>query len=134
MGDLTSIRVAADHFGVPLSTLHYWERQGMLRPVRSAGTRWYDADQLYRIAMIKLWRERGQLSIGDIGAVLAAPVGERRTVVADRIRQIQAQRAELDHAEQYLHALLGCPEPHEPDRCPEFRAEVSLPTRSVALS
>lgn len=37
---LTPIRDVADHFGLPLSTLHYWERRELVAPTRRAGQRW----------------------------------------------------------------------------------------------
>ncbi|MEU6034291.1 MerR family DNA-binding transcriptional regulator [Actinomadura sp. NPDC047616] len=39
MDDLIPIRDVADRFALPISTLHYWERRGLLAPRRRAGRR-----------------------------------------------------------------------------------------------
>ncbi|MEU7576497.1 MerR family transcriptional regulator [Streptomyces sp. NPDC041068] len=129
MDDLASIRRVADHFDLPVSTLHYWERRGLITPHRRFGQRHYDAAQLYRIALIRLWRTTGQMSLNEIVAVLADPAdapGWRGTVTA-RIAAIEAEMAELDAARGYLRDLLACPHEDAPEECEGFRAGVALP-------
>ncbi|MEU7134856.1 MerR family transcriptional regulator [Streptomyces sp. NPDC046261] len=131
MNDLASIRHVADHFGLPLSTLHYWERRGLITPHRRLGHRHYDADQIYRIALIRLWRATGQMSLDEIAAVLsegADASGWRETVTA-RIAAIEAQLARLDTARGYLRGLLECRREDALERCEGFRAQVTLPTK-----
>ncbi|MEV0081746.1 MerR family transcriptional regulator [Saccharopolyspora sp. NPDC050642] len=126
MSALTPIRVVADHFELAISTLHYWERRGLISPQRRGGQRCYDADQLYRIALIKLWRTTGLMSIDEIAAMLDAESGWQDTVPA-RIAEIERQQAALEAARDYLNHLLGCRHESGPDRCPRFRAAVDLP-------
>ncbi|MER8157697.1 MerR family transcriptional regulator [Streptomyces sp. NPDC094472] len=68
---LTPIRDVADHFGLPLSTLHSWERRELVAPTRRAGQRWYDTEQLYRVALIKLWRTTGLIGVEHIAEMSA---------------------------------------------------------------
>ncbi|MFI5941754.1 MerR family transcriptional regulator [Streptomyces uncialis] len=127
--DSVPIRKVADHFGLPLSTLHYWERRGLVTPHRRAGMRCYDTDQLYRIALIRLWRGTGTMSLDEIASLLAGPAADglwRRTVV-DRIAAIEAQRTRLGAAQTYLSHLLTCPHDEALDRCPGFRSRTPVP-------
>ncbi|MGP3939167.1 helix-turn-helix domain-containing protein [Streptomyces sp. 6N106] len=66
----TPIRDVADHFGLPPSTLHYWERRELVAPTRRAGQRWYDTEQLYRVALIKLRRTTGLIGVAPIAEML----------------------------------------------------------------
>lgn len=130
MDALTPIRVAADHFAVPISTLHYWERRGLLTPHRGpGGHRCYDTDQLYRIALIQLWRDTGTMSIDEISAVLTGQSTEDdwRVTVGTRVEAIQAQLAKLGTAMAYLNHLLTCPHGPDLERCPDFRARTPIP-------
>lgn len=130
MEALTPIREAADHFGLPLSTLHFWERRGLLQPHRRAGVRCYDTDQLYRIALIQMWREQGQMSIDEIASLLAADgTAEWRETVAARIAAVEEQRAKLDGARDYLGYLLNCERGGDLERCPGFRERADIPGR-----
>uniref|UniRef100_UPI0024552E96 helix-turn-helix domain-containing protein n=1 Tax=Nocardia brasiliensis TaxID=37326 RepID=UPI0024552E96 len=70
MPELTDISTVVDHFALPLSTLHYWERRGLLAPHRRGGPREYDDDQHYRIALIKQWGSTGLGIHGDIGELM----------------------------------------------------------------
>ncbi|MFI8933243.1 MerR family transcriptional regulator [Streptomyces sp. NPDC053474] len=129
MNDLASIRRVADHFDLPVSTLHYWERRGLLAPHRRSGQRYYSADQLYRIALIRLWRSTGRMSLDEIAAVLAAhaEAPDWRDTVTARLAAIEAEMAQLDTARAYLRGLLTCSREDALERCEGFRALVPLP-------
>ncbi|QWF78449.1 hypothetical protein HUW46_01845 [Amycolatopsis sp. CA-230715] len=131
MEGLTSIRAVADHFGLPISTLHYWERRGLITPRRHAGSRHYDTDQLYRIALVQMWRDTGTMSIDEIARVLDDDPGWR-DIVAARADAITAHMAKLDAARNYLAYLLTCGHPGPLERCPSFRSEVDVPGRPAA--
>ncbi|MDA3646196.1 MerR family transcriptional regulator [Saccharopolyspora indica] len=126
MTALTPIRVVADHFDLAVSTLHYWERRGLITPHRRAGKRWYDTDQLYRIALIKQWRTTGLFSLEQI-ALMLDDGPDWLDGVAARIEEIERQQAELATARAYLDRLLGCRSRGIPERCPGFRAETEIP-------
>ncbi|ONI90100.1 MerR family transcriptional regulator [Actinosynnema sp. ALI-1.44] len=129
MDALTPIRVVADHFSIPISTLHYWERRGLLSPHRRSGRRCYDTDQVYRIALIQLWRQTGTMSIDEIADVLSrqSTKDKWRTTVHSRVGAIKAHIAELDTALTYLTHLLACPHGPDLERCPDFRAQTAIP-------
>lgn len=122
------IATVADHYDLPISTLHHWERQNLLVPHRRAGRRVYNRDQVYRIALIKLWRTTGRLGLTDIGAVLDRETeGEWRAIISARMRALEAEMETLAAAHEYLRTLLECRQHGDPARCPGFRASVSLP-------
>lgn len=123
-----SIAAVAGHFGVPISTLHFWERQGLLTPHRRSGRRYYSHEQMYRIALIHLWRSAADLGLADIAAVLDAGAdNDWRPVIRDRMVAIRAQQAELAKSYAYLEQLLGCRADGPADQCAVFRATVAAP-------
>ncbi|MFE0021058.1 MerR family transcriptional regulator [Amycolatopsis sp. NPDC059021] len=126
------ISAVTRHFGLPASTLHYWERRGLISSHRRSGWRYYDREQLYRVAQIRLWRDIGQLSLDDIAAVQAgdAADGDWRETVAARIDVIEEQMDRLIAARTYLRHLLLCTQESELHECPHFRASVVLPEAS----
>ncbi|TDD96820.1 MerR family transcriptional regulator [Actinomadura rubrisoli] len=130
MDELTPIRKVADWFALPISTLHYWERRGLLEPHRRSGRRYFDSEQVYRVALIKLWRETGLMSIEEIDALLrrGGPDTAWRETVHGRIAALEARIARLDAARAYLGHLLSCPHGDDLEKCPEFREAVSVPS------
>jgi DNA-binding transcriptional MerR regulator len=52
---------AADHLGVRVSALHFWEQQGLLQPVRDKRSRYrlYDEQQMRRLRVVVLLRDAG---------------------------------------------------------------------------
>ncbi|WP_409182852.1 MerR family transcriptional regulator [Amycolatopsis sp. VS8301801F10] len=127
--DLYSIGEVSARFDVPVSTLHYWESCGLIEPHRRSGWRFYDQDQLYRIALIRVWRETGHLSLDDIAVLLNAPgqTGDWRSTVNARIEAIQEQVTRLLDAQSYLQHLVRCQHDGPLDECPHFRAGIDLP-------
>ncbi|KOU36432.1 MerR family transcriptional regulator [Streptomyces sp. WM6378] len=131
MDDLASIRRVADHLNLPVSTLHYWERRGLITSHRRFGHRYYNTDQIYRIALIRLWRTTGQMSLNEIAAVLAEPADTPvwRDTVTARIAAIEGQLTQLDSARSYLRDLLSCPHDAALEHCEGFRAQIALPAK-----
>nr|WP_042197530.1 MerR family transcriptional regulator [Kibdelosporangium sp. MJ126-NF4]CEL23028.1 Transcriptional regulator, MerR family [Kibdelosporangium sp. MJ126-NF4]CTQ90167.1 Transcriptional regulator, MerR family [Kibdelosporangium sp. MJ126-NF4] len=129
MDAFTPIRDVADHFAIPISTLHYWERRGLLHPHRRSGRRCYDTDQLYRIALIQLWRETGLMSIDEISGVLTGQSikDNWKDTVRARVDTIRSHIAKLDTAVTYLTHLLACPHSTRLEDCPDFRALTRIP-------
>jgi MerR family redox-sensitive transcriptional activator SoxR len=61
----------AERAGVAVSTLHFYERQGLIRSHRTSGNqRRYDRDVLRRIAIIRVAQDVG-VSLAEIGAGFA---------------------------------------------------------------
>ncbi|MVO85415.1 MerR family transcriptional regulator [Streptomyces sp. p1417] len=149
MDELTPIREVADRFGLPLSTLHYWERRGLVEPHRRSGRRYFDSEQVYRVALIQLWRETGLMSVGEIRTLLQGDAGpvpgpspspragtdtnpdpgtspgtDWRQTVLGRVAALDAHIARLGAARTYLTHLLSCDHGPDLERCPDFRATV----------
>jgi DNA-binding transcriptional MerR regulator len=108
---------------------HCWERCGLLAPHRRANRRFYDIDQLYRIALIKLWQATGTMTLDEITTLLHAHTGEGdwRETLHDRIEAVNRQLDQLRTARSYLAHLLGCAAEHGLERCGAFRGSVALP-------
>ena len=133
MNSLTSIRQVADHFGIAISTLHYWERCGLIKPARRGSWRYYDETQVYRIALIHLWRQSGMMSIEQIAELLeVSPRWEK--VIEERVDAIDEQMERLARTREYLVHLSSCPHGPELEKCPEFRSRTEIPAPLMATS
>ncbi|WP_158890623.1 MerR family transcriptional regulator [Amycolatopsis anabasis] len=134
MDALVSIGEVADRFELAISTLHYWERRGLIVPHRRSGRRYFDQDQLYRIALIKLWQGTGLMSLDEIATVLAGrtETHDWRDTVTGRIAALEEQMAQLQSAHAYLRHLLQCPRENAFEQCPGFRANVAMPAEFTA--
>lgn len=114
-----SIGQAAATFGLPASTLRWWEKEGLVQPLSGAGgRRGYGPDELRRIALIQLFRQTGMMSLDDVRNVFTGTTNAHdwRDTVTNRIASIDQQRAQLDSARRYLTHLLIC-ENDDPTRC-----------------
>lgn len=66
-----SVGEVAERAGVAVSTLHFYERQGLIRSHRTSGNqRRYDRDVLRRISIIRVAQDVG-VSLAEIGAGFA---------------------------------------------------------------
>ena len=107
---LISIGELAERAGVPHSALRFYEEQGLLKSVRTAGgQRRYARDMLRRVAFIRSAQNVG-LRLEDIAAALAELPESRtptkrdwtrlstrwRTVLDERIFALEALRDQLD--------------------------------------
>ena len=102
-----SIGALASGTGAPVSTLRFYERNGLLgEPPRVSGQRRYPPEAAERVALIRMWRRAG-FSVTEIRTLLA----DRhrlddwqdlvRTKIAElgaHVEQIEQSRAELQHA------------------------------------
>jgi DNA-binding transcriptional MerR regulator len=127
MDALIPIREVAEHFDLRLSTLHYWERRGLIQPLRRAGRRVFDTEQFYRTALVVVWRTTGMMSLDEIATVMAGRSDQWRDTVLGRVSTIEAQLARLDTARAYLNHLLTCRHEKNFEKCPEFRRGFPLP-------
>nr|WP_042179325.1 MerR family transcriptional regulator [Kibdelosporangium sp. MJ126-NF4]CEL13761.1 putative transcriptional regulator, MerR family [Kibdelosporangium sp. MJ126-NF4]CTQ99447.1 putative transcriptional regulator, MerR family [Kibdelosporangium sp. MJ126-NF4] len=128
MDQQTSITETAEHFDLPLSTLRFWERRGLLTAHRHGTRRCYDSRQLYRIAVIRQWRDTALLSIEQIRELLTSRPGAAtwHGVITRAMTAIDSQIDRLGNAREYLRHLRDCPY-RGPGVCPGFRATVTLP-------
>lgn len=101
--------------GLAVSALHFYERRGLIRSVRTAGNqRRYARDVLRRLAVIRVAQRVG-VPLEAIGRVFAELPGERAPTRADWARMSAAWRGELDarirdlqHLRDQLTDCIGC--------------------------
>ena len=107
--------------GVPVSTLHVWERRGLITPVGRAGLRrQYDDDILGRIAMI-VTAQRANFTLDEVGRLLAPDAfPQGKAMLADKLVELREQRLELDRAIGSLEHALAC-EHDRPADCSTFQ-------------
>lgn len=101
------IGALASRTGTPISTLRFYERNGLLgEPPRVSGQRRYPPEAAQRVAMIRMWR-RANFSVTEIRTLLADRhrlddwqdlVRTKINELGAHVEQIQASRAELQHA------------------------------------
>ena len=111
---LTVGEVAA-RSGVPVSTLHFYEAQGLIRSWRNRGNqRRYPREVLRRVAVIKVAQRTG-IPLAEIRTALAA-LPDERTPTADDWRRLSSRwRADLDdriarlmRLRSQLDGCIGC--------------------------
>lgn len=101
---LTPAQVA-QRAGVSVSTLHFYEREGLIESSRTAGNqRRYGRDVLRRVAFIRVSQKVG-ISLGDIAAALASLPAGRTPTKTDWARLSQRWRQKLDERLTYLQRL-----------------------------
>jgi len=100
-----SIGELAERSGVPHSALRFYEGQGLLKSVRTAGgQRRYARDMLRRVAFIRSAQNVG-LRLEDIAAVLAQLPESRTPTKSDWTRLSKRWRSVLDERIHALEAL-----------------------------
>lgn len=82
---------AAKQMGVRVSALHFWEQQGLVRPVRAPHSRYrlYDEQQMRRLRVVALLRDAGYRFpvITSVLDELAAGRPEKAIVAIERRRE-----------------------------------------------
>lgn len=111
--------------GVPASTLHLWERRGLLVSTgRNGLRRQYDASVLDTIAVIVVAQRCG-FTLAEIAELLAPDAfatGKARLV--GKLDELRQRRGELDRAISGLEHALECPEPSPLD-CLHFKNKIT---------
>ncbi|MGB6194118.1 MAG: redox-sensitive transcriptional activator SoxR [Terracidiphilus sp.] len=91
--------------GVAISTLHFYEAQGLIHSYRNRGNqRRYPREVLRRVALIKVAQRTGIL-LATIGEALATLPGNRTPDAADWARLSRSWRSDLDDRIQRLTRL-----------------------------
>jgi DNA-binding transcriptional MerR regulator len=120
---LYSITSAAASFGVPVSTLRYYDDIGLVPATgRRSGVRHYDRAALMQLAYVQLWRLDGLLGIEDTSAILHVRGREKRNELLERCRTELSDRiTRLQEAHDLLTHAMKC---HSEDQstCPIIRA------------
>jgi DNA-binding transcriptional MerR regulator len=86
---------AADRTGVSLDTLRYYEREGLIGPIRRSvgGRREYTEDDVFWIGLITCFREAG-LGIADLRSFVAILRADHSA--QDRVTFLRERRAALE--------------------------------------
>ena len=121
---LVPIDEVARRFGIPASTIRYYDERGLLEPVsRHSGRRWYGQAELRRLAIIRYWQQSGLMSLDDIDKILAGPksapgwrqlIDQQLQTLQERIKQMEAAKAFLEHVASHHN--------ESPDGCPHYEA------------
>jgi DNA-binding transcriptional MerR regulator len=104
----------AERSGVPISTLRYYERLGLLWPQRRSegGFRLYGEEALQRLRFIKSAQALG-ISLRDVRRILAvrdeglAPCRHVLELLSGQVRRLEEQMARLAALHRDLGELLG---------------------------
>lgn len=125
-GEPLDIGEVVERSGVPVTTLHVWERRGLVEPVGRVGLRrQYAADVLDRIAVIVVCQRSG-FSLGEIDVLLRPDAfDEGKEPLVTKLGELRRRRAELDAAIESLEHAIDCPHGHPLD-CPTFREGLAL--------
>ena len=86
---------AADRSGVSIDTLRYYEREGLIGPIRrsTGGRREYTEDDLFWIGLVTCFREAG-LGIADLREFVAILRAEHSP--QDRVAFLRERRSALE--------------------------------------
>lgn len=127
-----TIGTVAKRAGVPIDTIRYYEREGLLpEPLRRAsGYRSYNETAISRLRFIRRAKDLG-FTLEEIRDLLALSVDRHRGVKAvreraqQRLASIDTRIAELTRIRQGLEQLIeACPGRGDPEQCPILRALV----------
>jgi MerR family transcriptional regulator, redox-sensitive transcriptional activator SoxR len=108
------IGTVAERYGVPATTLRYWEQIGLLpAQERLAGQRRYDLDAVRRIKFIRM-ASRAGLSLAEIRTLLAGHGGHSprftdwAAAARDQLAAIDRRIADLGHLRSTIEDCLAC--------------------------
>src|SRR5688500_5467212 len=108
-----SISEVARSFGVPVSTLRYYDELGLLPPAgRRGNVRYYGLEELSRLVLIQRLHHQGMVSLADTATLLTHnPERTGRDVLNSTIATIRRRVEDLTAAQRLLEHLLSCPHP-----------------------
>ncbi len=110
--------------GVPVSTLHVWEKAGLITPVgRNGLRRQYGDDILERVAVIVVCQRAG-FTLDEIAGLLApGAFTEGKAQIEGKLEELRSRQHQLAEAIDGLEHALACPEP-SPLECDGFRRKL----------
>ncbi len=120
---------------VPVSTVRYYERAGILRPSgRSAGNyRVYSDYEFERLRFIRAAQATG-FTLEDIKALLRpAACGKVQGLIEDRLSEVAARMKELRHVDRVLRTSLKECRAHEATGRCQVVDELTAQARSKPL-
>ncbi|WP_235653989.1 MerR family transcriptional regulator [Mycolicibacterium houstonense] len=115
--DVISIGEAAARLQMSPSALRYYDERGLVSPrMRRAGKRMYGAEELRRLALLKIVHRLG-LPLDTAAAVLDAPSEQWRETVREQIAELDRVIAQAQGAQLFLTHALHCPADHPARDC-----------------
>jgi MerR family transcriptional regulator, copper efflux regulator len=123
--ELVPIDEVARRLGVRASAIRYYEERGLVRPsARRAGRRWYSPADIRRLAIIGHWQRVGQMSLEEIGEILAGPAAIRgwAQIVQERIEALRLQAEQVNAAREHLEHVLSHHHDSPPDGCHHYES------------
>lgn len=125
MSDLLTIGEVARSARVATSAVRFYERKGLIRPdARQSGQRRYRTETLRRLVFIRMLQDAG-LALDEIHGILdAVTVDEWKAIARRRLRSLDQQIADLQHAREVLAAALQCRFDHPATDCSIMGAEI----------
>lgn len=123
--DLVPINEVAHRLGLRTSAIRYYEERGLVRPsARRAGRRWYSPEDIRRLAIIGHWQRVGQMSLDEIGEILAGPAATRgwAQIVQERIEALRLQAEQVNAAREHLEHVLSHHRDSPPDGCHHYES------------
>jgi MerR family transcriptional regulator, copper efflux regulator len=122
--DLVPIDEVARRLGMRASAIRYYEQCGLIEPAaRRSGRRWYGAEEVRRLAIIRYWQESALMSLEDIGDLLAARGNRWREVIADQLEALGTKIERMEVAREFL-AHVSSHHDSPPDGCPHYEAVI----------
>jgi DNA-binding transcriptional MerR regulator len=110
--------------GLPASTLHLWERRGLIASRGRIGLRrQYQPDIFDRLAFIVLC-QRGHFTLDTIVELIADMEVGKKGRLEEQLDRLVVQRSQLDAAIASLEHAIHCPEPL-PYECPGLQAKLA---------
>jgi DNA-binding transcriptional MerR regulator len=110
----------AKEAGVPVSTVRYYEREGILKPAARSGSnyRLYGTDDLDRLRFIRAAQATG-FALADITELLRpSACGRVQRLIDERLVSVDERLRELRHVKRVLGRALAECQAHEPTgRC-----------------
>jgi MerR family copper efflux transcriptional regulator len=123
--DLVPIDEVARRLGLRASAIRYYEERGLVRPSsRRAGRRWYSPADIRRLAIVGYWQRVGQMSLDEIGEILAGPGATRgwTQIVQGRIEALRLQAEQVNAAREHLEHILSHHRDSPPDGCHHYES------------
>ena len=125
MGQQHTIGQLAREVGVPVSTVRYYERVGLLAPQgrTEANYRFYDEETLERLRFIRAAKDAG-FALEDVATLLElrdgslAPCSEVQTLIENRLYAIGERIDDFRRVQRELEACLEiCRAERDPAHC-----------------
>jgi DNA-binding transcriptional MerR regulator len=109
---------------IAASTLHLWERHGLIRATGRVGLRrQYPSDIFERLAFVVVC-QRAHFTLNEIVHLMTDLENGTKARLQEQLDKLLARRSQIDEAIDGLRHAIHCPEPHPYD-CPGLQAKLA---------